>query len=144
MSDLNFFKENLFTSIQNPIVNDGDVDVTHHFRDIHYLITQKELEALDASSLSKFLEPLNKSPTNDLQLSDDDLFKVIQSRYVQQPSDVKDFADFLTKTADDIRAKYSDYAARQKKWSSFISSLERKGAVSASSPTPVDDGASNS
>lgn len=136
MSDLNFFKENLFTSIQNPVVNDGDVDVTHHFRDIHFLITQKELDALDASSLSKFLEPLNKAPADDLHLSDDDLFKVVQSRYVQQPSDVKEFADFLIRTADDIKQKYSDYELRQKNWSNFISSLERKKSDdSNSSPT---------
>lgn len=128
MSDLNFFKENLFTSIQNPIVNDGDVDFTPHYRDIHFLITQKELESLDASSLSKFLEPLTKAPSSDLQLSDDDLFKVVQSRYVQQPSDVKDFANFLTHAAEDIKTKYTDYATRNEKWKTFLTSLQRSDA----------------
>lgn len=135
MSDYNFFKDNLFGSIQTPVLNDGEKDITPRYRDVHFLITQKGLDALDPTALSKFLEPLQKPASDGIQLTDDQLFEVVQSRYVQQPSDVKDFANFLSSTADDIRTKYSDYTARQKKWSDFIASLDRKSSGVNTPPT---------
>lgn len=143
MSDLNFFQENLFSSLQNPVLNDGDTDVTPHYRDIHFLITKKSLDALDPSSLSKFLEPLNNGSSNDIQLSDDDLFKVVQSRYIQQPSDVKDFAELLTHAAEDIKSKYTDYATRNEKWKTFLASLQRSGTAKSDTHSTSDDGASS-
>lgn len=125
MSDYNFFKDNLFGSIQTPVLNDGEKDITPRYRDIHFLITQKGLEALDPTALSKFLEPLQKPGSDGLQLTDDQLFEVVQSRYIQQPSDVQQFADYLKKSASYIREKYEDDAKKQKSWSDFVTSIKR-------------------
>lgn len=126
MKDLNFYNENLFSSLQKPILNDGSVDVTPRYRDIHFLITKKALDALDPSALTKFLEPLSKSSDdNSIQLSDDELFQIVQSRYVQQPSDVQLFASYLEDAAKDIKSKYTDYETRKKNWDNFVTSLQR-------------------
>lgn len=138
MNTLVFFQENLFSDLQTPVLNNGSSDITPRYRDVHFLISQEHLEALDPSALSKFLEPLKTSSSTDLQLSDDDLFSVVQSRYIQQPSDVQDFANFLKNTADDIKQKFTDEHDRQQKWDDFKNSLKRHVSQQTSDATLSD------
>lgn len=98
-------------------------------RDIDFVISERKLEALDPSALSKFLEPLTSpSSSDDLNLSDDDLFEVCSNRYVQQASDVNDFANWLTEKAEDIKTKYKNKKDQQDFWNKFISNLKSSSA----------------
>lgn len=98
-------------------------------RDIDFVISEKKLQALDPSELSKFLEPLNTpSSADDIQLSDDELFEVCSNRYVQQASDVNDFAKWLTDKAEDIKTKYKDKAQQKEFWEKFITNLKSSAA----------------
>lgn len=128
----NSIQENLFTHIQYyklPPLSPDEPEVTMRVRDIDFVISERKLEALDPSALSKFLEPLTSpSSSDDLQLSDDDLFEVCSNRYVQQASDVNDFANWLTEKAEDIKAKYKDKKEQQDFWNKFISNLKTPAA----------------
>lgn len=130
----NDIQDNLFTSIQVfklPPLSKTEPEITCRVRDIDFVISERKLSALDASELSKFLEPLTSPPSNDdLQLSDDDLFDICANRYVQQASDVKDFANWLTEKAEDLKAKYKDKKQQSEFWEKFISNLK-------SAPSPV-------
>lgn len=132
----NSIQENLFTHIQYyklPPLSPDEPEVTMRVRDIDFVISERKLEALDPSALSKFLEPLTSpSSSDDLQLSDDDLFEVCSNRYVQQASDVNDFANWLTEKAEDIKSKYKNKKEQQEFWNKFISNLKTSAA-----PAPV-------
>ena len=128
----NDIQDNIFTSIQTyklaPLSSD-EPEVTMRVRDIDFVISDKKLQALDPSELSKFLEPLNTpSSADDIQLSDDELFEVCSNRYVQQASDVNDFANWLTDKAEDIKTKYKDKAQQKEFWDKFISNLKTSAA----------------
>lgn len=124
----NDIQDNLFTHIQYfklPPLSPDEPEVTMRVRDIDFVISERKLEALDPSALSKFLEPLTSpSSSDDLQLSDDDLFEVCSNRYVQQASDVNDFANWLTEKAEDIKSKYKDKKEQKEFWDKFISNLK--------------------
>lgn len=116
----NDIQDNLFTSIQVfrlPPLSKSEPEITCRVRDIDFVISERKLQALDASELSKFLEPLTSPSSNDdLQLSDDDLFDVCSNRYVQQASDVSDFAKWLTDKAEDLKTKYKDKKQQKEFW----------------------------
>lgn len=131
----NDIQDNLFTHIQIfnlPPLSASEPEITMRVRDIDFVISEKKLEALDPSALSKFLEPLTSpSSSDDLKLSDDELFDICSNRYVQQASDVNDFAKWLTDKAEDIKSKYKDKAQQKEFWDKFISNLK-----SSASPAP--------
>lgn len=124
----NDIQPNIFSSIQNfnlPPESADEPEVTLRVRDIDFVISEKKLQALDPSELSKFLEPLNSpGSADDLQLSDDELFEICSNRYVQQASDVNDFAKWLTDKAEDIKSKYKDKAQQKEFWDKFIANLK--------------------
>lgn len=130
----NYFKAHLFSSLLSPILSSVVVDdlgkkttseVTPRYRDIHFLINEKLLESLDPSSLSKFLAPLKDSsvPSDNLNLSDEQLTALCSSRYIQQPTDVKQFADYLLNAANEIKSNYKKSEERSRAWSDFVKSL---------------------
>lgn len=128
----NDIQDNLFTHIQNfklPPLSASEPEITMRVRDIDFVISEKKLEALDPSSLSKFLEPLTSpASSDDLKLSDDDLFEVCSNRYIQQASDVNDFANWLTEKAEDIKTKYKDKKEQKEFWEKFITNLKSSAA----------------
>lgn len=136
----NDIQPNIFSSIQNfnlPPESADEPEVTMRVRDIDFVISDKKLQALDPSELSKFLEPLNSpGSSDDLQLSDDELFDICSNRYVQQASDVNDFAKWLTDKAEDIKSKYKDKAQQKEFWDKFIANL--KPSVSSTDVKPKD------
>lgn len=130
----NYFKAHLFASLQSPILSSVVVDdlgkkttseITPRYRDIHFLINEKLLESLDPSTLSKFLAPLkdSSSSSDNLNLSDDQLTALCSSRYIQQPTDVKQFADYLLNAANEIKSNYEKSEERSRAWSDFVKSL---------------------
>lgn len=130
----NYFKAHLFASLQSPILSSVVVDdlgkkttseVTPRYRDIHFLINEKLLESLDPSTLSKFLAPLKDSSTlsDNLNLSDEQLTALCSSRYIQQPTDVKQFADYLLNAANEIKSNFKKSEERSRAWSDFVKSL---------------------
>lgn len=133
----NNIQPNLFTHIQTftlPPLSASEPEVTMRVRDIDFVISEKKLEALDPSALSKFLEPLTSPASpDDLKLSDDDLFEVCSNRYVQQASDVNDFANWLTEKAEDIKTKYKDKKEQKEFWDKFISNLKTSASPATSS-----------
>nr|CAI9749989.1 hypothetical protein TLHOJNLA_TLHOJNLA_CDS_0008 [Microvirus sp.] len=141
MDAFNYFKEHLFVSLQSPIItsvvtddlgNTSTSEVTPRYRDIHFLIHEKLLESLDPSSLSKFLEPLNNSSSSDdFALSDEQLTALCASRYVQQPTDVKQYADFLLSKADEIKSSFKKSEERSRAWADFVKSVSSSPSVSS-------------
>ena len=130
----NYFKAHLFASLQSPILSSVVVDdlgkkttseITPRYRDIHFLINEKLLESLDPSTLSKFLAPLKDSSTSsdNLNLSDEQLTALCSSRYIQQPTDVKQFADYLLNAANEIKSNFIKSEERSRAWSDFVKSL---------------------
>lgn len=130
----NYFKAHLFASLQSPILSSVVVDdlgkkttseVTPRYRDIHFLINEKLLESLDPSTLSKFLAPLkdSSSTSDNLNLSDEQLTALCSSRYIQQPTDVKQFADYLLNAANEIKSNFKKSEERSRAWSDFVKSL---------------------
>lgn len=130
----NYFKAHLFASLQSPILSSVVVDdlgkkttseITPRYRDIHFLINEKLLESLDPSTLSKFLAPLkdSSSSSDNLNLSDDQLTALCSSRYIQQPTDVKQFADYLLNAANEIKSNFKKSEERSRAWSDFVKSL---------------------
>lgn len=135
----NDIQANIFSSIQNfklPPLSPSEPEVTMRVRDIDFIISEKKLQALDPSELSKFLEPLTSpSSSDDLQLSDDELFEVCSNRYVQQASDVNDFAKWLTDKAEDIKTKYKDKAQQKEFWDKFISNIKSSASPTIEKPS---------
>lgn len=144
----NFFKEHLFASLQSPILSSVVVDdlgkksiseITPRYRDIHFLINEKLLESLDPSSLSKFLAPLKEpsSSQDNLNLTDDQLTALCSSRYIQQPTDVKQYADYLLNAANEIKTNYAKSEERSRAWSEFVKSLNV--SVNTGEVTPIKE-----
>lgn len=135
----NDIQANIFTSIQTynlPPLSSDEPEVTMRVRDIDFIISEKKLQALDPSELSKFLEPLTSpSSSDDLHLSDDELFEVCSNRYVQQASDVNDFAKWLTDKAEDIKSKYKDKAQQKEFWDKFISNIKSSASTTIEKPS---------
>lgn len=142
----NYFKAHLFASLQSPILSSVVVDdlgkkttseITPRYRDIHFLINEKLLESLDPSTLSKFLAPLkdSSSSSDNLNLSDDQLTALCSSRYVQQPTDVKQFADYLLNAANEIKSNYKKSEERSRAWSDFVKSLNVSVNTGDNKPT---------
>lgn len=142
----NYFKAHLFASLQSPILSSVVVDdlgkkttseITPRYRDIHFLINEKLLESLDPSTLSKFLAPLKDSSTSsdNLNLSDDQLTALCSSRYIQQPTDVKQFADYLLNAANEIKSNYKKSEERSRAWSDFVKSLNVSVNTGDNKPT---------
>lgn len=142
----NYFKAHLFASLQSPILSSVVVDdlgkkttseITPRYRDIHFLVNEKLLESLDPSTLSKFLAPLkdSSSSSDNLNLSDDQLTALCSSRYIQQPTDVKQFADYLLNAANDIKSNYKKSEERSRAWSDFVKSLNVSVNTGDNKPT---------
>lgn len=142
----NYFKAHLFASLQSPILSSVVVDdlgkkttseITPRYRDIHFLINEKLLESLDPSTLSKFLAPLkdSSSSSDNLNLSDDQLTALCSSRYIQQPTDVKQFADYLLNAANEIKSNYKKSEERSRAWSDFVKSLNVSVNTGDNKPT---------
>ena len=142
----NYFKAHLFASLQSPILSSVVVDdlgkkttseITPRYRDIHFLINEKLLESLDPSTLSKFLAPLkdSSSSSDNLNLSDDQLTALCSSRYIQQPTDVKQFADYLLNAANEIKSNYKKSEERSRAWSDFVKSLNVSVNTVGNEPT---------
>lgn len=142
----NYFKAHLFASLQTPILSSVVVDdlgkkttseITPRYRDIHFLINEKLLESLDPSTLSKFLAPLKDSstPSDNLNLSDEQLTALCSSRYIQQPTDVKQFADYLLNAANEIKSNYKKSEERSRAWSDFVKSLNVSVNTGDNKPT---------
>lgn len=142
----NYFKAHLFASLQSPILSSVVVDdlgkkttseITPRYRDIHFLINEKLLESLDPSTLSKFLAPLKDSstPSDNLNLSDEQLTALCSSRYIQQPTDVKQFADYLLNAANEIKSNYKKSEERSRAWSDFVKSLNVSVNTGDNKPT---------
>lgn len=134
----NNIQANLFTHIQTftlPPLSASEPEVTMRVRDIDFVISEKKLQALDPSELSKFLEPLTSPGSDDdLLLSDDELFDICSNRYVQQASDVNDFAKWLTDKAEDIKSKYKDKAQQKEFWEKFIANLKSSETSTVEKP----------
>lgn len=142
----NYFKAHLFASLQSPVLSSVVVDdlgkkttseITPRYRDIHFLINEKLLESLDPSTLSKFLAPLkdSSSPSDNLNLSDEQLTALCSSRYIQQPTDVKQFADYLLNAANEIKSNYKKSEERSRAWSDFVKSLNVSVNTGDNKPT---------
>lgn len=142
----NYFRAHLFASLQSPILSSVVVDdlgkkttseITPRYRDIHFLINEKLLESLDPSTLSKFLAPLKDSstPSDNLNLSDEQLTALCSSRYIQQPTDVKQFADYLLNAANEIKSNYKKSEERSRAWSDFVKSLNVSVNTGDNKPT---------
>ena len=116
-----------------------ECEITPRYRDIHFLINQKSLEHLDPTQLSKFLAPLNSgndSADSNFIIPDEDLFALCSSRYIQQPSDVEDYARFLTNRANDIKSHYEKNETQKKAWADFVKSLKSSDPTH-SEPSPT-------
>lgn len=142
----NYFKAHLFASLQSPVLSSVVVDdlgkkttseITPRYRDIHFLINEKLLESLDPSTLSKFLAPLKDSstPSDSFNLSDEQLTALCSSRYIQQPTDVKQFADYLLNAANEIKSNYKKSEERSRAWSDFVKSLNVSVNTGDNKPT---------
>lgn len=146
MNYLNYFQESLFCSLQSPRLISSysddkgvmhECEITPRYRDIHFLINQKSLEHLDPTQLSKFLAPLNSgsgSADSNFNIPDDDLFALCSSRYIQQPSDVEEYARFLTNRANDIKSSFEKTESQKKAWADFVKSLKPSEST-ATEPT---------
>ena len=134
------FTPNLFTDLQSPVLATANGTETPRFRDTHFLLNEKSLEHLDPSALKKYLEPLSApSDSSSPQLSDDELFEMCQSRYIQQPSDVQQFANYLKDTADNIKQSHKDKEARAKAWEDFKSEMKQLKSTEKSIATNTSD-----
>lgn len=141
-SPFNFFGSSIFSDLQNvtiPSVVDSSCEVNLRSRDIHFLLNEKALEALDPQSLKKFLEPLQSSSspndTESFKMSDEDLFNFCQSRYIQQPSDVQKYAKILSDGYKQITKNIESERKYKQDYSAFVDSLRdfARSSVSDSS-----------
>lgn len=138
MKHQNFPEENLFSTLQTytlPSVG-SDQEETLRVRDIDFVITERKLERLNPTALSKFLEPLSlKSESSTFQMSDKQLFDYCQSRYIQQPSDVQAYSDYLIDKAQKIKDDYKTKSDQINAWKEFISNFasSKEGKIDSKS-----------
>lgn len=119
------FTPNLFTDLQSPVLATANGTETPRFRDTHFLLNEKSLEHLDPSALKKYLEPLSApSDSSSMKFTDDELFDMCQSRYIQQPSDVQEFAQYLSDSADKIKQSHKTKEERAKAWEDFKNEMK--------------------
>ena len=129
-SPFNFFQSNLFSELQNTTLTssvDPKSEVNLRSRDIHFLLNEKALEALDPSALKKYLEPLKiesgPNDTESFKMTDADLFNFCQSRFIQQPSDVQKYAKILQDGYEQISKNIENERKYKQDYNAFVDSL---------------------
>lgn len=129
MDAFNSIQPGLFSSLQNQTLTCHKRIESVRVRDIDFVISQRKLDKLDPSQLSKFLEPLSSSSSSEnYSLSDEQLFEYCKSRYVQQPSDVADYAQYLLNKAEEIKSQDASNEERKKQWASFLSRFKSENS----------------
>ena len=63
-------------------------------RDVFYLLSEERQRLLNPSTLADFAQ-LMKSTRPDIKASDDELIDSIRSRFIQQPSEIMAWSDYL-------------------------------------------------
>lgn len=121
-----YFQKSVFSDLQTSRIGDDEYFETPRVRDVHFLLNEQALQNLnlDPSALKPYLDSLSTSSPQNVQISDDDLFALASSRYVQQPSDVSSFAEHLESSAKEIIDKFKHDDERKKAWSAYLESIK--------------------
>lgn len=78
--------------------------------DIHFLIRQKEINKhVSAEVLRSYIDKLHYQGEARPQLSDDELFSLIEPREVNTITDAWQFAKYLEQNQQKIKSKYDDF-----------------------------------
>lgn len=130
MSYLKTFVPHIFTDLQSEVIKRGNTSVTIRHRDIHFILSDKALSDLDSNAVKQFLAPLTMPSKEQLDASCDDatLNAFCKSRYIQQASDVQEYANSLKNFSNNL-SKYAKILKRSEDDSS-------KTATSTPSPSP--------
>lgn len=112
-------------SILAPFLVDRDDKgrVVKQHSDVHLLLHQQNLQKkIGVDAIRNYLDKLHRDPTPRPDLSDDELFSLIEPKEVNNLTDAWKFAKYLQGNSDKVRTKYDDLCAKAKK----ISAINKK------------------
>ena len=75
--------------------------------DVAMLFNQQRLEKISPSTLQNFLDNLNSSTSQMLKgkYNDEQLMAFIKSRYIQAPSEIKAWSEYLNRVAEEMNVE---------------------------------------
>ena len=79
--------------------------------DLFLLFNQERIVGADA--LNKFIQSLSPSVRKSIPLTDDQLLSFLKSKYIQSPSELKSWSNYLLSHAQEIKADYDAQLAQK-------------------------------
>ncbi len=91
-------------------IYDGDEIIKHYGTDIGLLLSQDRLSRELAPVLDSIVSGVRSGDLSDKYagLSDDDLIRTVKSRYIQAPSEVRDWSAYLMSELDALEVVSTD------------------------------------
>lgn len=91
------YQPSVIESVKDDYDDDGNLMFIHS--DVHALIHEKRLDSIGASAVNSYLQSLFTSAGESVPsgVSDDDLMSYVRSRYIQSPSQLKDYLDRISR-----------------------------------------------
>lgn len=109
-NDAVFYQPPIYESLL--VEHDDVLDVTAVNNDIYLLLNQNRLSALGEDNVKKILDSIasQSSPMSELRkkVSDSDLLSFCKSRYIQTPSELRSWSNYLNTEMSDLVQKYAD------------------------------------
>lgn len=136
MSYLKSFVPHIFTDLQSEEVKCGKSTITIRHRDIHFILSDKALSDLDSNAIKQFIAPLTMPTKEQLDASCDDatLNAFCKSRYIQEASDVQEYANSLKNFSSNL-SKYAKSLKRAEDVSSKTASVTPSATTPQGDPT---------
>lgn len=108
--DAVFYQPPIYDSLL--VEHNVELDVTAVNNDIYLLLNQNRLSALGEDNVKKILDSIasQSSVMSELRkkVSDSDLLSFCKSRYIQTPSELRAWSNYLNTEMSDLVQKYAD------------------------------------
>lgn len=109
-SDAVFYQPPIYDALL--VEHDDVLDVTAVNNDIYLLLNQNRLSALGEDNVKKILDSIASQSSSMSELrksvSDSDLLSFCKSRYIQTPSELRAWSNYLNTEMSDLVQKYAD------------------------------------
>lgn len=109
-SDAVFYQPPIYDSLL--VEHDDVLDVTAVNNDIYLLLNQNRLSSLGEDNVKKILDSIASQSSSMSELrkkvSDSDLLAFCKSRYIQTPSELRAWSNYLNTEMSDLVQKYVD------------------------------------
>lgn len=111
-------------SVISPILTERDEngDIVKINSDVYFLLRQKNLhQSVGIESIRAYLDSIERQPIERPELTDDELFSLIEPKSINTLTDAYQYARYLESHSDEIKVKYAQLKAQKKSYDNYMS-----------------------